>query len=42
MKKKILGENTARLYNISVGEPKHFGSAVSEAPEPLRKGAPVA
>ena len=42
MKKKILGENAARLYKIDLGEQKHFGSAVSEAPEPVRKVAPVA
>jgi predicted TIM-barrel fold metal-dependent hydrolase len=42
MKKKILGENAARLYKIDLGEQKHFGSAVSEAPEPVSKVAPVA
>jgi hypothetical protein len=31
MKKKILGENAARLYNIPIAEPeKRFGQPVSE------------
>jgi uncharacterized protein len=38
MKKKILGENAARLYNIRGPS----GAKRSEATEPVRKAAPVA
>ncbi len=38
MKKKILGENAARLYNIRGAS----GAKRSEAGEPVRKPAPVA
>jgi hypothetical protein len=41
-KKKILGQNVARLYNIDIGDENRFGSPVSEAPEPVGKVAPVA
>jgi hypothetical protein len=37
MKKKILGENAARLYNIRGTS----GAKKSEPPEPVRKAAPV-
>jgi uncharacterized protein len=40
MKKKILGENAARLYNVRI--PAGLGAKTSEAPEPIRKAAPVA
>jgi hypothetical protein len=39
-KRKILGENAARLYNIPI--PAGSGAKGSEAPEPVRKAAPVA
>jgi uncharacterized protein len=41
MKKKILGENAARLYNIPISDGAS-GTKRSEAPEPVRKVAPVA
>ncbi len=42
-KKKILGENAARLYQIDIGEQnKQFGLAVSEKAEPAGTTAPVA
>jgi uncharacterized protein len=39
-KRKILGENAARLYNINIGEPKRFGLPVSEK-EAAGAAAPV-
>jgi uncharacterized protein len=41
MKKKILGENAARLYNIPISDGAS-GAKRSEAPEPVGKAAPVA
>jgi hypothetical protein len=43
MKKKILGENAARLYHIDIGEQnKRFGQPISERAEPAGITAPVA
>jgi predicted TIM-barrel fold metal-dependent hydrolase len=42
MKKKILGENAARLYNIEIAEPeKRFGQAISEKADAVGSAAPV-
>ncbi|HEX3444171.1 MAG TPA: amidohydrolase family protein [Chthoniobacterales bacterium] len=42
MKKKILGENAARLYNIEIAEPeKRFGQPISEKADAVGTAAPV-